>query len=268
MRGRAAISDIRQWLEELGLGQYADAFEENDIGVDVLDEVTDQDLREIGVSLGDRKRLLKALGTPEQGTEDSPAAEDFAVQPAPFAPDAERRQITVMFCDLVGSTALSTKLDPEDLRAIMAAYQQAAGTEIARYEGHVAQYLGDGLMTYFGWPKAHEDDTQRAVRAGLDIIEAISPRTRCDASRTRAKPVATAASSSAAPGRSRARNERAHRWSSASPRRRRRSPSSPAIATTRASRRARQAVARAYSRPWTAPATPSSSDGRGGARSG
>ena len=88
-------------------------------------------------------------------------------------PEAERRQITVMFCDLVGSTALSEQLDPEDLRALMQAYQQAAGGVIERYEGHVAQYLGDGLMTYFGWPEAHEDDAGRAVRAGLEVVDAV-----------------------------------------------------------------------------------------------
>ena len=169
------MQSIRAWLEELGLGQYADAFEENDIALDVVAKLTDDDLKELGVSLGNRKRLLVGLdillATEADGTV-KPTAAEMGSELVP-AREAERRQLTVMFCDLIGSTALSEKLDPEDLRVLMQAYQQACGTVIERYEGHVAQYLGDGLMIYFGWPQAHEDDAERAVRAGLAIVEAV-----------------------------------------------------------------------------------------------
>jgi class 3 adenylate cyclase len=161
------MSDIRPWLEELGLGQYGDAFEENRIDVDILVDLTDSDLKDLEIPLGDRKRILKAAGGHEISNQQ--VAETAGVGNA----EAERRQITVMFCDLVGSTRLSEELDPEDLRALMQAYQQAAGGVIERYQGHVAQYLGDGLMTYFGWPMAHEDDAERAVRASLEIVETV-----------------------------------------------------------------------------------------------
>ena len=172
------MSDIRRWLEELGLGQYADAFEENAIGVELLARLDDQALKDLGVSvMGHRIRILDAIVAPPgdgEQPERQTAREAATTEPAKAAvPEAERRQLTVMFCDLVGSTALSAKLDPEELREVMAAYQKTAGDVIERYEGHVAQYLGDGLMTYFGWPRAHEDDAQRAIRAALEIIEAV-----------------------------------------------------------------------------------------------
>ena len=153
------MSAIRDWLDALGLARYAETFEREEIEPEDIAELDDGELAALGLPLGPRKRILKAA--------DVPAA-------APAAPrEAERRQITEMFCDLVGSTALSEKLDPEDLRSLMQDYQQAAGEVIERYGGHVAQYLGDGLMTYFGWPQAHEDDAERAVRASLDIVEAV-----------------------------------------------------------------------------------------------
>lgn len=172
------MSEVRQWLDELGLGQYADAFEENAVDTDLLSDLDDSDLEKLGVSLlGHRKRILKAIATCDSKSDDdsrTSSATSPVMQEAPArAGEVERRQITVMFCDLVGSTKLSETLDPEDLRSLMQAYQQAAGAVIRRYEGHVAQYLGDGLMTYFGWPKAHEDDAERAISAGLDIIETI-----------------------------------------------------------------------------------------------
>ena len=158
----AAPGAIRGWLEDLGLGQHAEAFEAQEIDLEALADITEGDLKEMGIPIGPRRKILRAitgLSTP-------------APLPAPPR-EAERRQITVMFCDLVGSTALSEKLDPEDLRTLMQSYQKAAGGVIERYEGHVAQYLGDGLMTYFGWPQAHEDDAERAVRASLEIVEAV-----------------------------------------------------------------------------------------------
>ena len=169
------MSDIRLWLEELGLGQYADAFDENDIRLGILSDLTPDDLKDIGVqSVGHRRALLSAIATLREGAAGEPGPADPPPRDRDIRPpEAERRQITVLFCDLVGSTALSAKLDPEELRDVMAVYQNAAGAVIERYDGHVAQYLGDGLMTYFGWPQAHEDDAQRAIRAGLDIIGAV-----------------------------------------------------------------------------------------------
>jgi class 3 adenylate cyclase len=155
------MTAIRDWLAGLGLEEHAEAFEANAIGLDHLGDLDHALLKEIGVAaVGHRVDILKAAQAPA---------------PAPAQTrEAERRQITVMFCDLVGSTALSEKLDPEDLRTLMQGYQQAAGRVIERYGGHVAQYLGDGLMTYFGWPQAHEDDAERAVRASLDIVDAVN----------------------------------------------------------------------------------------------
>ena len=156
------MSDVGQCLAGLGLEKYAALFAEHEITDDALAYLTEEDLTAIGVALGARRRILAAI----------PALVEPAA-PEAQSREAERRQITVMFCDLVGSTALSEKLDPEDLRALMQDYQQAAGGVIERFGGHVAQYLGDGLMTYFGWPQAHEDDAERAVRASLDIVEAV-----------------------------------------------------------------------------------------------
>ena len=167
---------IRQWLEELGLPQYAEAFEANDIDVDVLHTLTDQDLRALDVSLGNRKRLLEAF---KQTTATSgqapaiPAPEKSSPAVEATATTGERRQLTVMFCDLVGSTALSEKLDPEELRSLLHNYRTVCGEVIARYEGFVARYVGDGILTYFGWPKAHEEDAERALRAALEIVQAV-----------------------------------------------------------------------------------------------
>ena len=162
------MSDIARWLEGLGLGRYADAFAAQEIDLEALAHVTESDLKEMGLPIGPRRKVLAAMSEASDAG-DTPSDSAMAGQ----AREAERRQITVMFCDLVGSTALSEQLDPEVLRVLMQAYQRACGAIIERYEGHVAQYLGDGLMTYFGWPQAHEDDAERAVRAGLEIVEAV-----------------------------------------------------------------------------------------------
>ena len=161
------MTDIHEWLYELGLVHFIETFEANEIDAEVLPDLVEADLEKIGIPLGPRKKMLKAIS--RLATETAAPTQS----PEPDTRAAERRQLTVMFCDLVGSTALSEKLDPEDLREVMTAYQKACGAVVERYEGHVAQYLGDGLMTYFGWPKAHEDDAQRAVRAGLEIVTAI-----------------------------------------------------------------------------------------------
>jgi class 3 adenylate cyclase len=156
-------ASVQVWLEGLGLGEYAEAFEREHIDLDALQRLSDDDLKELGLTMGPRRKALAAIAELGSG-----GGTDVA-KPR----EAERRQLTVMFCDLVGSTALSERLDPEDLRSLLQAYQQACGAIIERYDGHVAQYLGDGLMTYFGWPRAHEDDAVRAVHAALDIIAAV-----------------------------------------------------------------------------------------------
>jgi class 3 adenylate cyclase len=177
------MQTVRQWLEQLGLPQYAEAFERNQIDLALANDLTDQDLRELDVQpLGHRKLLLRAIAELNGAKLTAATAQAARDQPPPeqsLRVEAERRQLTVMFCDLVGSTELATKLDPEQLRDLMQAYQHTCGEVIARYEGHVAQYLGDGLMVYFGWPRAHEDDTVRAIRAGLEVTHAVSKLKAC-----------------------------------------------------------------------------------------
>ena len=166
------MSEIRDWLEKLDLGDFAERFEAEQITVDDVAELTEADFKDLELPLGPRRRILKAARA--SGGEPDPVPTDVLLHPTPDrAQEADRRQLTVMFCDLVGSTALSEQLDPEDLRELMASYQAACGQVVERYEGHVAQYLGDGLMVYFGWPRAHEDDAQRAVRTGLEIVTAV-----------------------------------------------------------------------------------------------
>jgi class 3 adenylate cyclase/predicted ATPase len=159
--------DIAAWLRGLSLEQYEPAFRDNEIDWEVLPKLTSEDLREIGVvAIGHRRKLLAAIAV--LGSE-TPAP---AMTP-PARADAERRQLTVMFCDLVGSTALSSQLDPEDLREVIAAYHRAVSDVVRGFDGFVAKYMGDGVLVYFGYPSAHEDDAERAVRAGLGVIEAV-----------------------------------------------------------------------------------------------
>jgi class 3 adenylate cyclase/predicted ATPase len=167
---------LSTWLQELGLERYAPVFAENGVDLNSLRLLTDGDLEKIGVLLGHRRTLLKALTELRGRDAVTPTAPPIQESPAAresISAEAERRQLTVLFCDLVGSTALAQKLDPEELRDLMQAYQRACRDVIMRYEGHVAQYLGDGLMVYFGWPRAHEDDAVRAIRAGLEITQAV-----------------------------------------------------------------------------------------------
>jgi class 3 adenylate cyclase/predicted ATPase len=160
--------DIGTWLRGLGLGQYEAAFRDNDVDAEVLAELTAEDLISIGVtSVGQRRRLLAAIAA--LGKE-PPAA---ATAPAARA-DAERRQLTVMFCDLVSSTALSVRLDPEDLREVISAYHRAVADVVRSFDGFVAKYMGDGVLVYFGYPRAHEDDAERAVRTGLGLVDAVA----------------------------------------------------------------------------------------------
>jgi len=162
--------DVGGWLRGLGLGQYEALFRASDIDADILPELTEVDLEKLGVSLGHRKRLLRAIsGLTVAETSPAPSASAGA-KPHDAA---ERRQLTVMFCDLVGSTPLSTRYDPEDLREIVGAYHRCVADTVGRFGGFVARYMGDGVLVYFGYPEAHEDDAERAVRAGLAVIDAV-----------------------------------------------------------------------------------------------
>jgi class 3 adenylate cyclase/tetratricopeptide (TPR) repeat protein len=164
------MQQIADWLRKLGMSEYAERFAENDIEIDILPELTDHDLEGLGISLGHRRRILRAireLGAPVPAPQTA-----AAVSPIPHD-GAERRQLTVMLCDLVGSTALSVKLDPEDLRGIIAGYHRCCTELVERNGGFVARYMGDGVLAYFGYPQAHEHDAERAVRAGLALVEAV-----------------------------------------------------------------------------------------------
>ena len=171
--------DIGKWLRDLDLERYAEAFVANEIDAEILPKLTAEDLKDLGVALvGQRRRLLEAIATLRDSalpveafdakTSSLPSGESAVARS-----EAERRQLTVMFVDLVGSTALSARLDPEEMREVIRAYQNAVAGEITRFEGHVAKFMGDGVLAYFGWPRAHEDEAERAARAGLAITAAI-----------------------------------------------------------------------------------------------
>ena len=156
------MMDLGGWLRSLGLEQYAAAFRENAIDAEVLPDLTDQDLEKLGVLLGHRRKLLRAIGN-LQGIEKGAATVAVPITPPVASPPvdaAERRQVTVMFADLVGSTALSARMDPEDLREVIAAYQQCVAEIVRRFDGFVAKYMGDGVLVYFGYPQAHEDEAE------------------------------------------------------------------------------------------------------------
>src|SRR5215213_6070948 len=160
------------WLQQLGLEQYETAFRDNAIDSALLRDLTAEDLKEIGVTaLGHRKRLLAAISMLNGGHSSTGAAGTNSLVPLPTHREAERRQLTVMFVDLVGSTTLAGKLDPEEMQAVLKAYQNAVVACIVRFDGHVAKFMGDGVLAYFGWPRAHEDD---AERAGLVVAEAVA----------------------------------------------------------------------------------------------
>jgi class 3 adenylate cyclase/tetratricopeptide (TPR) repeat protein len=158
------MKQTADWLEKLGLGQYAERFAKNGIDASVLPELTDADFDRLGVLLGHRRKMLRAVAELDQAELIASSARRH---------DAERRHLTIMFCDLVGSTALSARLDPEDMWEVIRAYRAACASVIAVYDGIIARFVGDGILVYFGYPRAHEDDAERAVRAGLDIIAAI-----------------------------------------------------------------------------------------------
>jgi class 3 adenylate cyclase/predicted ATPase len=169
------MSEIREWLESIGFGQYGEAFEANDIDMDLLKQVNDQTLKDIGVtSAGHRLRISNAIAklVPMRVAGVNLGSTTAAHETT--AASAERRQLTIMFCDLVGSTALSAKLDPEDLRSIISAYHHCCTELVEGSGGFVAKYMGDGVLCYFGYPQAHEHDAERAVRAGLSLVDEVS----------------------------------------------------------------------------------------------
>ena len=159
-------SDIQSWLASLGLEQYASIFAAQAVDADVLAELSEVDLTELGIPLGHRRKMLRAIAQLRAAT--ASHGVDVAAASMP-----ERRNLTVMFCDLVGSTALSRQLDPEDLRPIIRAYQDCCAGIVARLDGFVCRYIGDGILIYFGYPRAHEDDAERAVRASLEIVQSV-----------------------------------------------------------------------------------------------
>jgi class 3 adenylate cyclase len=166
--------DVATWLQELSLERYVQAFRDNEIDERTLPSLTAEDLKDLGVTLvGHRRRLLDAIAMLSGAA--APSAETPAAPVAVHASarEAERRQLTVMFCDLVGSTSLASKLDPEDLHEVIGAYHRAVAETVGRFAGFVAKYMGDGVLIYFGYPEAHEDDAERTVRAGLALLDAV-----------------------------------------------------------------------------------------------
>src|SRR4249919_1225934 len=171
--------DVVVWLRSLGLGKYEAAFRENEIDETVLPSLTHETLKELGVTaVGHRLKLLDAIAARGSGVSDKTPSVDAATTSSASSarPEdrAERRQVTVMFSDLVGSTALSARMDPEDLREVISAYQRCVAETVRRFGGFVAKYMGDGVLVYFGYPQAHEDDAERAVRAALELIPALA----------------------------------------------------------------------------------------------
>jgi Adenylate cyclase, family 3 (some proteins contain HAMP domain) len=163
------MSTIAAWLDGLGLGQYATVFDANAIDMETLPHLTEADLEKVNVALGHRKRILRAIAALTNGNLGTTAGLHSQTMAAPIS-EGERRQLTVLFCDLVGSTALAVQLDPEDLSAVIRRFQGTCAAIIKQGGGHIARYMGDGILAYFGYPQAHEDDAESAVRAGLDLV--------------------------------------------------------------------------------------------------
>jgi len=167
------MESISEWLRSLHLDRYIQVFLDNDIDLDLMSSLSEENLKELGVSsMGHRKKLLKAIAQLQRSSLTAPRSAEAARQFTSIT--GERRQLTVMFCDLVGSTGLSQRLDPEELRSLIRQYQNVCVGAVARYEGHVAQFLGDGVLAYFGYPLAHEGEAERAIRAALGIISRVT----------------------------------------------------------------------------------------------
>ena len=177
------MPDLSQWLEQFGLEALAAVLADNDVDLDILPDLTEQDFEKLGISLGHRRKLLKAIATLRDNSGTAPGKlEQEPTKPAPPAPapEAERRQVTVLFSDLVGSTALATALDPEDLSRLIKRYQDACAGAVARFDGYIAKFMGDGVLAYFGFPQAHEDAAERSVRAALAIVDTVRQIERSD----------------------------------------------------------------------------------------
>jgi predicted ATPase/class 3 adenylate cyclase len=164
------MRDIAEWLASIGLGEYAQRFADNAIDLSVIRDLTEQDLKDLGVLLGHRRKMLRAIAELDRT---AAAPIETATKPV-LRDEAERRQLTVLFCDLVGSTALSARLDPEDMRQVIASYHVCIGAVIGRYQGMIARYMGDGVLAYFGYPRAQEDDVEQAVCAALALVDAVA----------------------------------------------------------------------------------------------
>lgn len=184
------MESIESWLESLGLSRYGPMFKAHQIDLDVLPDLTDAELKDLGIALGDRKRILRAVAAARdagQLTGAPAAAKSRPRSKQPASAAAERRQVTIVFCDLVGSTELAGRLDPEDLGAVMRAFQQCCVSVVERWDGHLAEFLGDGAVVYFGWPTAHEADAERAVHAALDLTQTAGCLSAVDGSRLSAR---------------------------------------------------------------------------------
>lgn len=173
------FSSIDAWLASLKLDCYAQMFRAHEVDLQVLRKLTPQDLTELGVaSVGHRRRLLHAIASLDACDTPTEPPSSLSTSSQSAGPAvAERRLLSVLFCDMVGSTALSNRLDPEDMRAVIRAYHGGCTNIVKRHDGHVANFIGDGLLVYFGWPQAHDDDAERAVRAGLELAKAVSALT-------------------------------------------------------------------------------------------
>jgi len=167
------MSDFKLWLQSVGLEKYGEVFASHDIDLTVIPDLTEQDLEKLGLSLGHRRKFMAAAAKFRTAPASSPVASAQAQPVDQLAPAVERRQLTVVFVDLVGSTALGTELDPEDLIQLLRQYRDACTAVIAKFDGFIAQYLGDGILVYFGFPQAQEHAAERAVRAGLEIVEKV-----------------------------------------------------------------------------------------------
>lgn len=178
-RAYPTVTEIQKWLFDNGFERFAELFEANEIDAEVLVDLSDDDLKELGIAMGPRKKLLKAILANEQVIEARSGSSNNQASQAPVkfttsAKEAERRQLTVLFVDLVGSSTLAGELDPEEMRDVITGYQNAVAGVVTRFDGYVAKYMGDGVLCYFGWPNAHEDDAERAVRAALEIVLSVT----------------------------------------------------------------------------------------------
>jgi class 3 adenylate cyclase len=174
------MRDLTAWLTQFGLEPLAGILTDNDVDLDILPDLTEQDFEKLGVSLGNRRKLLRAIATLRSVSDAAAAPEPPKPSPAATPSEAERRQVTVLFSDLVGSTALASALDPEDMGRLIKRYQDACAGAIARFDGYIAKFMDDGVLAYFGYPQAHEDAAERAVRAALAIVDTVRQIERTD----------------------------------------------------------------------------------------